>query len=99
MRTPGLVTLLGSAVAAWPLVVYAQEFTTTQPSQAMRSKAPQVHIVRVRIDPAAAKFQFRLSDSVVDLMKGFSLADPEGIGGAWKMPAVDKTFDARYGRW
>jgi hypothetical protein len=65
----------------------------------MTSNAPQVHILRVRVDPAAAKFQFRLSDGLVDLTKGFILADSEGIGGAWKMPAVDGTFDARYGRW
>ena len=52
-----------------------------------------------RINPAAPRFQSRLSDDVVELMKGFSLASFEGIGGAWKTPPTNQTFDARFGRW
>ena len=59
-----------------------------QPPQAMEANLPQIEVVRVkRIDPAAPRFQFRLSDGVVDLMKAFSLDSFEGIGSAWKMEA------------
>jgi hypothetical protein len=51
------------------------------------------------IDPAAPMLRFQLSDGSVDLMKAFSLGGLEGIGGVWKMPLSDETFDARYGRW
>jgi hypothetical protein len=51
------------------------------------------------IDPAAPMLRFQLSDGSVDLMKAFSLGGFEGIGGVWKMPLSDETFDARYGRW
>jgi hypothetical protein len=29
----------------------------------------------------------------------YMIGSIEGIGGAWKMPPADDTFDARYGRW
>jgi hypothetical protein len=51
------------------------------------------------VDPATPKLRFQLSDGSVDLMKGPSLGSLEGIGGTWKMPPTDETFDARYGRW
>jgi hypothetical protein len=35
----------------------------------------------------------------VALPPGRSLGGFEGIGGAWKMPPTDETFDARFGRW
>jgi hypothetical protein len=90
--------LLGGPAFAWPLVAAAQ--STTQPSQATTAKLPQIEVVRVKpIDPAAPKLRFQLSDGSVDLMKAFSLGGFEGIGGAWKMPPTDETFDARYGRW
>jgi hypothetical protein len=44
-------------------------------------------------------FRSQLSDGEVDLMKGFHLGGPEGIGSGWKMPPTGETFDARYGRW
>jgi hypothetical protein len=43
--------------------------------------------------------KIQLSEGSVDLMKAFSLGGFEGIGGAWKMPPMDETFDARFGRW
>jgi hypothetical protein len=56
--------------------------------------------VRVKpIDPAAPNLRFQLSDGSVDLMKSFTLDGFDGVGGAWKMPPTDETFDARYGRW
>jgi len=51
------------------------------------------------IDPAAPNLRFQLSDGSVELMKTFSLGGFEGVGGAWKMPPTDETFDTRYGRW
>ena len=71
----------------------------TPPTQAT-TVTPQIEVVRVRpIDPAVPKLRFQLSDTSVDLMKAFSLGGSEGIGGVWKMPLSDETFDARYGRW
>jgi hypothetical protein len=101
MNRPSYVVLLASVVAASPLAAPAQEPTMMQqPPQAMGGNLPQIDVVRVqRIDPAAPKFQFRLSDGVVDLMKAFSLDSFEGIGSVWKMEPPTETFDARYGRW
>ena len=60
----------------------------------------EIEVVRVKpIDPAAPNLRFQLSDGSVDLMKAFSLGGFEGVGGAWKMPPTDETFDTRYGRW
>jgi len=42
---------------------------------------------------------FKFCDGSVDLMKAFSLGGFEGVGGAWKMPTTDETFDARFGQW
>ena len=30
---------------------------------------------------------------------GFSRDGSEGVGGAWKMPITEETFDARFGQW
>ena len=89
---------LGGAAVAWPLAAVAE--STTQPIQATTANPPQIEVVRVKpIDPAAPKLRFQLSDESVDLMKSFRLDGFDGVGGAWKMPSTDETFDARYGRW
>jgi hypothetical protein len=68
--------------------------------QATTANPPQIEVVRVKpIDPAAPNLRFQLSDGSVDLMKSFTLDGFDGVGGAWKMPPTDETFDARYGRW
>jgi hypothetical protein len=42
----------------------------------------------------------RLSDDLVDLMKGFSLSSAQGIGSAWGPPLRPPTlFDERFGQW
>ena len=95
---PVITPLLGGATVVWPLAAAAQ--LTTPRTQATTVTPSQIKMVRVKpIDRAAPNFRFQLSDSVVDLMKGFSLGSLEGIGGVWKMPPVAETFDARYGRW
>jgi hypothetical protein len=91
------INLLGSVAAAWPLAVHAQ--STTRPSQATTANE-QVEVVRVKpVDPTDPKLRFQLSDNAVDLMTGFILGGFEGVGGVWKMPPTDDTFDARFGRW
>jgi hypothetical protein len=64
----------------------------------MTANLPKIEVVRVKPIEPAAKSGFRLSDGVVDLMKGFSLAAFEDIGGEWKTPLASEAFDARYGR-
>src|SRR5215510_11556409 len=92
------IMLLGGAAVVWPLAATPQ--LTTPPTQATTVNPPQIKVVRVKpIDPAAPKLRFQLSDGSVDLMKAFRLDGFDGVGGAWKIPSTDETFDARYGRW
>jgi hypothetical protein len=90
------ITLLGAVAISWPLAAKPQEPRI----KAANSELAKIEIVRVnRLDPAAPKYQFRLSDGVVNLMKGFSLAESEGIGSVWKTSPASDTFNMRYGRW
>ena len=76
---------------------HAQELIPA--TRAATSNVPQIKTVRLtRVDPVASKYQFRLGDGEVDLMKAFSLDGSDGIGSAWKLPSVGK-FQERFGRW
>jgi hypothetical protein len=93
------VVLLGSLLSTLPLVANAQEPRIMQ-QQAAGARAPRIDVVRVKqTDSAAPRFQLRLSDGVVDLIRGVSLDSFEGIGNAWKVPQSAQSFNDRYGRW
>ena len=69
------------------------------PTRAATPNVPQIKPVRLkRVDPVASKYQFRLGDGEVDLMKALSLDGPDGVGSAWKVPSVGK-FQERFGHW
>ena len=98
MNRKPCVVVLASLIAALPLLANAQDPRIVQ-RQAAGAKE-RIEIVRVkRTDSAAPEYQFRLSDGVVDLMRGVSLDSFDGIGDAWKTPSLTETFDSRYGRW
>ena len=99
MNRKPCVLLLANLIAALPLLANAQDPRIMQ-QHAGGTKEPRIEIVRVmQTDSAAPRFQFRLSDGVVDLMRGVSLDSFDGIGDAWKTPSFTETFDLRYGRW
>jgi hypothetical protein len=99
MNRKPCVVLLANLIAALPFLANAQAPRIMQ-QQTTGAKEPRIEIVRVQqTDSAAPRLQFRLSDGVVDLMRGLSLDSFYGIGNAWKTPSFTETFGSRYGRW
>ena len=92
------MSLLGGATVVWAVSAAAQ--LTTPLTQATTVNPPQIKVVRVKpIDSGGPKLRLQLSDSSVDLMKAFSLGGFQGVGGTWKLPTTEETFDARFGQW
>jgi hypothetical protein len=54
--------------------------------------------VRAAENRRSSKYQLRLGDGEVDLLKAFSLDGSDGVGSAWKVPSVGK-FQERFGHW
>jgi len=66
------------------------------------TKATMSTVKLVRVKPVdLSKPMFRLSDRLIDLTKGLSLAGFHGVGGTWQTPAYISadSFDARFGPW
>ena len=84
--TRWIITLLGALAASWPLAAHAQELMPPNTSGNAQRAADQDGAADA-VDPAASKYQFRLGDGEVDLLKAFSLDGSDGIGSAWKVPS------------
>jgi hypothetical protein len=83
--------------AAWSLAAYAQESAVPTTSGTTVS-LPQIEVTRVKpVDQMPPNA--RLSDNLIDLMKGFSLSGAHGIGAAWAPLRPLTPFDERFGEW
>jgi hypothetical protein len=97
-RRRKFIGLLGGVAAAWSVAAYAQG-SATMPTTSGTTSLPQIEVARVKpVDQMPSNV--RLSDNLIDLMKGFSLSSAEGIGSAWGAPLRPLTFfDERFGQW
>src|SRR5260370_20610537 len=100
-RRREFIARCGGVAAAWSLAAHERGRATIGATKAMTATLPQIEIVRVKpVDRTPPNL--RLSNGLVDLMKGFSLSSSQGIGGAWETPpniATPDAFAERYGRW
>jgi len=65
---------------------------------ATKATLPQIEVARVKpVDQMPPNV--RLSDDLIDLMKGFSLSSAQGIGAAWAPLRPPTPFDERFGEW
>jgi hypothetical protein len=94
-----LIGLFGGVAAAWSVAAYAQGSATMPPTSGTTASLSQIEVARVKpVDQMPPNV--RLSDDLIDLTKGFSLSNAEGIGSVWGTPVRPPTlFDERFGRW
>ena len=99
MNRHEFISLFGGVALAWSLAAHAQESATIGANKATTATLPQIKMARVKpVDRMPPNL--RLSESLIDLMKDFSISSAEGIGGAWGVPPRPSTpFDERYGQW
>src|SRR6516165_1584697 len=99
MNRHEFISLFGGVALAWSLAAHAQESATIGANKATTATLPQIEMARVKpVDRMPPNL--RLSESLIDLMKDFSISSAEGIGGAWGVPPRPSTpFDERYGQW
>jgi hypothetical protein len=99
MKCHKFISLFGGVAAVWSLAAHAQESATMGMTKAPTATSPRIEVARVKsVDGIPPRP--RLSDELIDLMRGVSLSGGEGIGGAWGTPMHPSTpFDERYGQW
>jgi hypothetical protein len=73
-RDRKFIGLFGGVAAAWSVVAYAQGSATMPTTSGTTTSLPQIEVARVKpVDQMPPNV--RLSDDLIDLMKGFSLSD------------------------
>jgi len=74
MRRRKFIGLFGLVAAAWSVAAYAQGSATMPTTSGTTTSLPQIEVVRVKpVDQMPPNV--RLSDDLIDLMKGFSLSN------------------------
>jgi hypothetical protein len=99
MRRREFISLFAGVAAAWSVAANAEELVPMEITKPNKATLPQIEVPRVKpVDRMPPNV--RLSDDLIDLMKGFSLSSAEGIGSAWGAPLRPPTlFDERFGQW
>jgi hypothetical protein len=75
------ISLFAGVAAAWSVAANAEELAPMEITKPSKATLPQIEVPRVKpVDRMPPNV--RLSDDLIDLMKGFSLSSAEGIGSA-----------------
>jgi hypothetical protein len=73
MKRREFISLFGGIAAASSLAAHAQDSATMETTKAMTASLPQIEVARVKPVEQMPP-NVRLSDDLIDLMKGFSLS-------------------------